>query len=99
MESPDGRRRCLDGCLGIQPQAHEESSSTRRAYGIRIAYISPMANPATPMPEEPTQDEIELAWREEIGRRVAELDAGRARLVDGDQVFAELRKLIADHHG
>jgi putative addiction module component (TIGR02574 family) len=35
--------------------------------------------------------EIESAWRDEAERRVAEIDAGEARLIDGEDAFARLR--------
>jgi len=35
--------------------------------------------------------EVERAWEEEIRRRLAELESGRAELIPADQVFAELR--------
>jgi len=64
-----------------------------------MAYSPAMADPAKPMPEEPTREDIERAWRDEIRRRAAELDAGRARLIPADEVFAKARKLIDDHRG
>lgn len=39
--------------------------------------------------EDPT--EVERAWEEEICRRLAEVEAGKAELVPAEQVFAELR--------
>lgn len=59
----------------------------------------PDVDPAKPIPGEPAREDVERAWRDEIRRRAAELDAGRARLVDGDVVLAELRRLIDDHRG
>lgn len=38
--------------------------------------------------------EIELAWQEEIKRRVAELDAGTVKTIPAEQVFAELDALL-----
>ena len=34
------------------------------------------------------------AWETEIARRIADLDAGRAQAIPGEQVFAELRATI-----
>jgi putative addiction module component (TIGR02574 family) len=48
---------------------------------------------------EPTGEELsaeDWQWSAEIRRRVGEIRAGRAQLVDGDDVLAELRA-IADH--
>jgi hypothetical protein len=42
----------------------------------------------------PTQREIQEAWAKEIERRVAEIDAGTAILHDGDEVIAELRRVV-----
>jgi putative addiction module component (TIGR02574 family) len=49
---------------------------------------------------EPTGEEVSAedwhgAWSAEIRRRVGEIRAGRAQLVDGDDVLAELRA-VAD---
>jgi hypothetical protein len=42
----------------------------------------------------PTRREIEEAWAKEIARRVAEIDAGTAILVRGDEVIAEARRTV-----
>ena len=36
--------------------------------------------------------EISVAWQEEIRRRCEEIDSGKAKLVNSEIVFAELRK-------
>ena len=36
--------------------------------------------------------DISEAWQKEIRRRCEELDSGKAKLVDSEKVFAELRK-------
>ena len=38
--------------------------------------------------------EIELAWNEEIRRRLAELDAGAAETIPAEQLFTELNALL-----
>lgn len=38
-----------------------------------------------------TREEWEAAWLQEVKRREAEILEGRAELVDGEQVMAELR--------
>ena len=38
--------------------------------------------------------EVELAWDEEIKRRIAEIDSGTAKLVPAEEVFAEVRRLL-----
>jgi len=38
--------------------------------------------------------EVELAWDEEIRRRIAEIDSGAAQLVPAEEVFAEVRRLL-----
>lgn len=38
--------------------------------------------------------EVEAAWHEEIKRRIAEIDSGKAKLVPAEEVFAEVRRLI-----
>src|SRR3954447_2249679 len=42
----------------------------------------------------PTRREIDEEWAKEIARRVAEIDAGTAILVNGDEVIAELRRRV-----
>ena len=37
---------------------------------------------------------VEAAWDEEIRRRIAEIDSGKAKLVPADEVFAEVRRLV-----
>lgn len=43
---------------------------------------------ATPDPE------IDGAWRQEIRRRIADIENGREPGLDGDQVMMELRKIV-----
>lgn len=38
--------------------------------------------------------DVEAAWDEEIKRRVAEIEAGVAKLTPAAEVFAEVRRLI-----
>jgi len=42
----------------------------------------------------PTTREAQEAWAKEIERRVAEIHAGTAILHDGDEVIAELRRVV-----
>jgi tRNA A37 N6-isopentenylltransferase MiaA len=42
----------------------------------------------------PTRREIQEEWAKEIQRRVAEIDAGTAILIDGDEVIAEIRRAL-----
>jgi putative addiction module component (TIGR02574 family) len=46
---------------------------------------------------EGTPEEIAKAWDEEIVRRVADLEAGRTIGIPAEQVFAEIRGMIAGH--
>ena len=39
----------------------------------------------------PLEKEIDRLWAEESERRVAKVEAGEAKLVDGEQVFAKIR--------
>ena len=39
-------------------------------------------------------DEVEAAWDEEIRIRIADIDAGAARLIPAEEVFAEVRRLL-----
>lgn len=38
--------------------------------------------------------EVDSAWAEEIKRRIAEIDSGKAKLIPADEVFAEVRRLL-----
>jgi putative addiction module component (TIGR02574 family) len=38
-------------------------------------------------------DEVEAAW-EEIRLRIAEIDAGTAKLIPAEEVFAQVRRLL-----
>ena len=38
--------------------------------------------------------EVEAAWDEEIKRRLAEIDSGKAKLIPAEEVFAEVRRLL-----
>lgn len=38
--------------------------------------------------------EIDAAWRQEIQRRIADIESGREPGVNGDEVMAELRKIV-----
>lgn len=37
---------------------------------------------------------IDAAWRQEVRRRIADIESGREPGVDGDEVMAELRKIV-----
>lgn len=39
-------------------------------------------------------DEVEAAWAEEIRLRIADIDAGTAKLIPADEVFAKIRHLL-----
>ena len=41
-----------------------------------------------------TDDEVEAAWEEEIRLRIADIDAGTAKLIPAEQVFAQVRRLL-----
>jgi putative addiction module component (TIGR02574 family) len=38
--------------------------------------------------------EIELAWRQEVRRRIQELDAGTVQAIPGEEVLAELDEIV-----
>jgi putative addiction module component (TIGR02574 family) len=71
----------------VQSEALELSADERAALAHRlIASLDPELG------EDPT--EVELAWEEEIRRRVDEYRAGRAQLVSSADVFAKARALL-----
>lgn len=39
-------------------------------------------------------DEVEVAWDEAIRLRIAEIDAGTAKLIPAEEVFAQVRRLL-----
>lgn len=39
-------------------------------------------------------DEIEAAWTEKIRLRIADIDAGTAKLIPAEEVFAEIRRML-----
>ena len=41
-----------------------------------------------------TDDQVEAAWDEEIRSRIAEIDAGTAKLIPAEEAFAEVRRLL-----
>jgi len=44
--------------------------------------------------ESAEEGDIEEAWRIEAERRWAEIESGKARLVSGDEVFANVRRRL-----
>lgn len=42
--------------------------------------------------EELTEEEWEEAWAEEVNRRIAEFEAGRTKLIPGDEVMKRLKE-------
>ena len=41
-----------------------------------------------------SNDEVEAAWDQEIRIRIADIDAGTAKLIPAEEVFAEVRRLL-----
>jgi putative addiction module component (TIGR02574 family) len=39
-------------------------------------------------------DEVEAAWDEEIRIRIDDIDAGTAKLIPAEEVFAQVRRLL-----
>ena len=37
---------------------------------------------------------VEEAWGREVDRRIAEIESGKAKVIPGDQVMAEMRKIV-----
>ena len=44
--------------------------------------------------ETAAEGDVEEAWRIEAERRLAEIESGKARLVPGDEVFANIRRRL-----
>jgi putative addiction module component (TIGR02574 family) len=41
-----------------------------------------------------SNDEVEAAWDQAIRIRIAEIDAGTAKLIPAEEVFAEVQRLL-----
>jgi putative addiction module component (TIGR02574 family) len=39
-------------------------------------------------------DEVEAAWDQEIRLRIADINAGTAKLIPAEEVFAQVRRLV-----
>ena len=39
-------------------------------------------------------DEVEVAWEEEIRLRIADIDAGTAKLIPAEEVFTQVRRML-----
>jgi putative addiction module component (TIGR02574 family) len=40
------------------------------------------------------KDEVEVAWEEEVRLRIADIDAGTAKLIPAEEVFTQVRRLL-----
>jgi len=40
----------------------------------------------------PRKDEVEEAWKEEVERRIDEVENGEVKLIPGEEVFAKMRE-------
>ena len=74
-----------------------------RAAGSTIAYPRTVADPAEELEFEELDDvsdderaELARLWQSEVQRRLAEIDAGTARVVPAGEVMAGIRKLIEE---
>lgn len=41
-----------------------------------------------------SDDQVEAAWDQEIRTRIADIDAGTAKLIPAEEVFAKVRRLL-----
>lgn len=37
---------------------------------------------------------VDRTWIEEVGRRMADIESGREKGIDGDEVLAEIRRIV-----
>ena len=37
---------------------------------------------------------VDHTWSEEVGRRVTDIESGREKGIDGDEVLAEIRRIV-----
>lgn len=45
--------------------------------------------------EDDVDPEVDVAWEEEIRKRIAEVESGTAKLIPADEVFARIRRALA----
>ncbi len=45
--------------------------------------------------EEAPQEEIDSAWRDELSRRIDDIESGKVKMLNHDEVFANVRAEIA----
>jgi putative addiction module component (TIGR02574 family) len=48
--------------------------------------------------DEPAEEGVEVAWSEEIKRRVEEIQSGKVEMISGEQVLSELAEEFPDEH-
>lgn len=60
--------------------------SERERAELALSLIESLDGPADP--------DAEKAWQLEIERRVGEIERGEVKLIPGDEVFAEARRLL-----
>jgi len=77
---PPSERRKLDAWREEEQIAHENAD--------RIFQM-----PDKEEKEGATDAEVEQAWKEETRRRIAELESGAVKCVDGPTVMAQLRRI------
>ncbi len=47
---------------------------------------------------ETPQDEIDAAWRDELSRRIDDIESGKVEMVPLDEAFARIRAKLAARH-
>lgn len=75
----------MSGALSELKKKASELSDQERAE-LALSLIESLDGPADP--------DVEEAWRLEIERRIGQVDRGEVKLIDGDEVFARLRRRL-----
>jgi putative addiction module component (TIGR02574 family) len=73
-----------DALTDLKKKAAQLSDSERAE--LALSLIESLDGPGDP--------DVEEAWRDEIERRMTEIDRGEVKLIPGDEVFSRLRRRL-----
>ncbi len=82
---PAVRLSAVDDTLAELKKKAAQLSDADRAE-LALSLIESLDGPADP--------DVEEAWRQEIERRIGQIERGEVQLIPGDEVFARLRRRL-----
>ena len=82
---PAVRLSAVDDTLAELKKKAAQLSDADRAE-LAFSLIESLDGPADP--------DVEEAWRQEIERRIGQIERGEVQLIPGDEVFARLRRRL-----